>query len=178
MKTRASILIIAILTVLFAAAVSEDDLQKKYTGQSNCSPELKSADHYGIRLDKTQIAYLDSYQWKGTNIVAIVQYKQEGEKCGIIRDVVQSQDATSSFIFECTSCDAPADVFVGTWPETHRGSSGSAVEAWKIDLKSLKFVPVKKPVHCVNRDYSGSDEGDDLATWARNRTRLPKSPKR
>jgi hypothetical protein len=169
MKTKVGMLIIAIFTVLLASSLSEGDFQKKYTGQSNCLPELRSADHYGIRLDRSQTAYLDAYQWKGKNILAIVQYKQEGERCGVIRDVAQSRDATSAFIFECTDRKAPSDVVVGTWPETYRRSSGTTLEAWRIDLKDLKFAPVKGTVYCVNRDYSGRDEGDDLATWARMR---------
>lgn len=165
MKTTCGISVIVIFGVLFAGA--ENDIRLKYLGQSNCLPELKSADHYGIRLDKSQMAYLDAYQWKGKNILAIVQHNHGDESCGTIRDVIQSRNPRSSFIFECS--DNTSDVVVGTWPETRRSTRGLAVEAWKIDLKDLKFVPIKAPVHCINQDYSGNDEGEDLVMWARKR---------
>jgi hypothetical protein len=173
-RRRSKIFIVWVFSISAACALSED-LRRKYVGQSNCSAELKSADHYGIRLDKTQRAYLDAYQWGGKNVLAVVQRKQEGEGCGVIRDLVQSRDVTSSFIFECTSRSGPSDVIVGTWPQSHRGASGSATESWKIDLKDLTFNEVKGSVDCFNRDYSGKDEGDDLATWAKARAAKSRS---
>src|SRR5215469_1563602 len=134
MKKRGRIPAIVILVLLFAGA--DNDIRTKYVGQSNCLPELKSADHYGIRLDKSQMAYLDAYQWDGKNTLAIVQHNQSDDSCGTIRDIVQSRDPHSSFIFECK--DNSADVVVGAWPETHQSASGLATEAWKIDLKDLK----------------------------------------
>jgi hypothetical protein len=80
---------------------------------------------------------------------------------------VQSKDAHDYFEFVCVDCGRPSVVVVGTWPEKNNASSGTAVEAWRIDLKELNFVSVNKKVTCVRRSYEGSDAGEDVATWAR-----------
>lgn len=156
--------------VSWLAAVPQVREGQSYVGKSSCLPELSRADHYGIRLDASQAAYLNAYKWDGKNILTIVQYAHDGEKCGTIRDVVQSRNASSVFIFECTNREKAADVIVGTWPERYSGKTGPAAEAWKIDLRVLRFNKVQGAgIRCVNQDYSGIDEGDDLATWAKKR---------
>lgn len=161
------------LIVILASivATSQTDVEQKYVGKSKCLPELKSArEHYGIRLDKSQNAYLAAFRLKDQKILAIVQLMDASDRCGVIRDVIQAQDVDSSFVWQCHDKKAPSDVVVGTWPAKHPKTSGPAVEAWRIDLKQLKFAPVQGvPVSCVAGYYAGSDEGDDLASWAKKR---------
>ena len=151
------------------AATSQDDLQQKYVGKTKCLPELKSArEHYGIRLDRSQNAYLAAFRLNDRKILTIVQLKDTSDRCGVIRDVVQAQDVNSSFVWQCRDKKAPSDVVVGTWHAKHPKTSGLAVEAWRIDLTQLKFAPVQGvPVSCVAGHYAGSDEGDDLTSWAK-----------
>jgi len=171
MKVRNHVTIV-IVVFLAIMAMGQDNLQQKYVGKSKCLPELKSAtERYGIRLDKSQNAYLAAFKLKDRNILTIVQLKDTNDRCGIIRDVVQSRDVESSFVWECRDKKALADVIVGTWPAKHPKTSGPAMEAWRIDLAQLKFVPVQGvPVTCVAGYYAGSDEGDDLAAWAKKRS--------
>ena len=66
---------------------------------------------------------------------------------------------------------------VGTWPAKHPEVSGLAVEAWRIDMKQLRFVPAHGRVTCKAADYAGSDEGGDLASWAKKRSVKAAAPK-
>jgi hypothetical protein len=168
MKVR-NCLTVLIVVLAAIAAMSQDDLQQKYAGKSKCLPELKSAtEHYGIRLDKSQNAYLAAFKLKDRKILTIVQLKDTSDRCGVIRDVVQAQDVDSSFVWQCRDKKTPSDVVVGTWPAKHPKTSGPAVEAWRIDLTQMKFAPVQGvPVSCAAGYYAGSDEGDDLASWAK-----------
>jgi len=144
------------------------DLHAQYVGKSSCTRELwESTGNYGLRLDKTQNAYLAAHTVQGKNIIAIVRYDKEGDRCGVITDLIQAVTAQNHFEFVCVDCDAPADVVVGTWPESDNSSSATAVEAWRIDLKRLEFTRTSRRVRCVRLSYAGSDEGEDLVTWGR-----------
>jgi hypothetical protein len=148
--------------------VLADDVQNGYVGKSACIPELSAAVHkYGMRLDKTQNAYLAARTVRGANLLMIVQYAGEQDKCGVIRDVVESRVLKSSFEFDCVNCAQPSVVVVGTWPNAINASSTTAVEAWAINLKELRFIPLQKRVTCIRRTYHGTDQGEDLATWER-----------
>jgi hypothetical protein len=164
--------------VLVAGAVSQDRSQQRYVGKSKCLPELKAAtEHYGIRLDKSQEAYLAAYRLKDGNILTIIQSTGENDQCGVIKDVVQSRDSESSFVWECRNRAAPSNVVVGTWPAKHPRVSGPASEAWRIDLKLLKFVPLQGgTVTCRAGDYAGSDKGDDLVSWVKRRASRRRAP--
>jgi hypothetical protein len=154
--------------LVVGTTVSADDLRGKYVGKTDCTQELRSAvGRYGIRLDSTQEVYLSAYPLKEAHILTIVQYGHGS--CGVIRDIVQSQDADSSFVWQCVDPKSPADIVVGTWPAKHPTATGPAVEAWIIDLKHLKFAPLVRRVTCSAGNYAGSDEGDSLADWARKR---------
>jgi hypothetical protein len=105
------------------------------------------------------------------NILFIVQFANDGDQCGVVRDVVQPKDTLSSFIWDCVDYRSPDDVVVGTWPSRHPSVSGPAVEAWRIDLGGLKFVPIHGRIGCYNPSYAGSDDGDDLVAL---RKKLPR----
>ena len=159
-----------VLALLVMGPAQAADLQQKYVGKKDCLPELQSAaGRSGIRLDKSLRAYLTAYRLKEAKILTIVQYQDEHEQCGVIRDVVQSRDIGSSFVWECVDPKAPDDIVVGTWPAKHPRVTGAATEAWRINLKELKFTPVKRPVNCHAGNYAGSDEGDGLSDWAKRR---------
>jgi hypothetical protein len=147
-----------------------DDVRFSFVGKNSCAPELKLATtRYGMRLDSGQNAYLMAYRLKAANILAIVQYEKDDQNCGVIRDVVQSRDHDSSFVWECRSPSMRSDVIVGTWPAKHPSVTGPAVEAWRINLKTLKFEEVQAHVNCEAGNYAGNDEGDSLADWVRER---------
>jgi hypothetical protein len=143
---------------------------EKYVGRSGCAPELDSSPgRHGIRLDGSKRAYLEAYVFKHETILVIVQHRTDTDQCGIVRDAIKSQHTDNSFVFECVDEKDLSAVVVGTWPAEHPIVSGPAVEAWKIDLKGLKFVRVNVPVACNAGNYAGADEGDDLVSWARKR---------
>jgi hypothetical protein len=176
-SVRIPVLLIFVMLVLVASAAGTDDLAKKYGGKSDCIPELKAASSTGIRLDRSQKAYLTAYALGDASVVTIVQYHDDAERCGTIRDVVQAEGKDDAFIWDCVDKRAPSAVVVGTWPAKHPKVTGPAVEAWRIDLKELRFIPVKQPsrfVRCSAPSYAGSDQGDGLSDWARKRAdRVP-----
>jgi hypothetical protein len=147
-----------------------DDVRFSFVGKNSCAPELKLATtRYGIRLDSSQNAYLMAYRLKAANILTIVQYEKDDQRCGVIRDVVQSRACDSSFIWECRSPKMRSEVIVGTWPAKHPSVTGPAVQAWRIKLKVLKFEEVQSHVNCEAGNYAGNDEGDSLVDWVRER---------
>ncbi len=163
--------LLACVIIFFAVPCAKaTDLLQKYVGRSGCAPELNSPlGRYGIRLDENKRAYLEAHVFKNETILAIVQHSSDTDQCGIVRDAIQSQRTDSSFVFECVDKKDLSAVVVGTWPAEHPSVSGPAVEAWRIDLKELKFVRLSVPVACNAGNYAGSDEGDDLAGRARKR---------
>jgi hypothetical protein len=153
-----------------AANDKPDDVRFSLIGKNSCATELKLATtRYGIRLDSSQNAYLMAYRLKAANILTIVQYGKDNQKCGVIRDVVQSRDHDSSFVWECRSPNMRSDVIVGTWPAKHRSVTGPAIEAWRINLRALRFDEVQAHVNCEAGNYAGPDEGDSLADWVREK---------
>jgi hypothetical protein len=147
-------------------ASDQPNVAQSLVGENSCAPELKLAiTRYGIRLDSSQNAYLMAYRLKATNILTILQYEKDARNCGVIRDVIQSRDRDSSFVWECRSSSMPSDVLVGTWSTEHSSIKGRAVEAWRINLKALKFEEVQAHVNCEAGNNAGTDEGDSLADW-------------
>jgi hypothetical protein len=166
----AMILATSVYLVSQVANDKRDDVRFSFVGKNSCVPELKLATtRYGIRLDSRQNAYLMAYRLKTANILTIVQYEKDDHNCGVIRDVVQSRDHDSYFVWECRSPNMRSDVIVGTWPAKQPSVTGPAVEAWRINLKALKFEDAQAHVNCEGGNYTGNDEGDSLADWVRER---------
>jgi hypothetical protein len=169
LRTLGVLLAGALLAMIFPLPSHCESLRQKYVGRSGCRPELRWATFsQGIRLDKTQKAYLKAYTVDHQNILLIVQYADIQDQCGVIRDAVQPRDAASGFIWFCADPKTPKNVVIGTWPSEHPKPSGLAVEAWRIDLGGLTFVPVLDRVECsAGGGPTGSDDGKDLLDWAR-----------
>jgi hypothetical protein len=164
-------LAICLTIALFACtAAGKDNLERKYVGLSGCAPMFKQASGtYSIRLDKHQKARLAAHTLDEKNVLTIVQYQDNNDQCGIVRDAVQSDKPSEFFEFECTDQSKPSVVVVGTRPENDPNVSGRAVQAWRVDLNTLRFAADDREVTCVRRSYAGNDDEEDLATWARKR---------
>lgn len=166
MRTLACLIVFLSATTCSRAA----NRYQEYVGQSGCAVEFKSSiSDYGIRLDQSQRARLEAHVFESKTILTIVQYSSDSDKCGIVRDVIEAQGPDRAFVWDCVDKQHPRTVVVGRWPVEHTGLSSPALEAWRIDLKQLKFVRLHVPVMCTARSYAGSDRGGDLATWARKR---------
>ena len=147
---------------------------KRYVGGSGCRTELRrGSGTYGIRLDKTQRAYLKAYTVEDHNLLFIIQYSDDRDRCGIVRDVVQPKDTSAIFVWDCTDPRAPHNVVVGTWPAHYPSGYGPAIAAWQVNLRELKFVSIagRVAVLCTSGPGAGADEGDDLVDLAKRRTR-------
>ena len=173
MNIRISFLLgLILLALCVAAAGVRQDLPKTLVGKSSCSPELSAAVKYGARLDRIQRAYLSAYALQSLGILTIVQYRQDGDKCGVIRDAISSEHKDDSFVFECVDRRFPAEVVVGTWPSEHPKPRGTALQAWRIDLKNLKFIPDEQAsrfVYCNPQSGVGYDDGLGLSDYAKKR---------
>jgi len=155
--------------------------QQRYVGLSLCNAELQSShSRFGIRLDGTQHAYVEYRETPAARVVMIVVFADDFDKdhCGSVRDAREFHYSNDVFVPECIELLHPESVVVGFFdqkddPEhVERGAlmRGPAVQSWKIDLKTLKFLPTSGRVTCIAENYAGADDGDDLATWARHRT--------
>jgi hypothetical protein len=162
--------LLALLLILFFAPVSTASEIDEYVSKSSCSPGLeRGVGSYGIRLDKSQIARLEARTGNGNKILMIVQYLKEDDECGLVRDIVQARNDKVHFVFECVNPKSSASVAVGTWRDGFKLTSGPALEAWQIELKDPKFVPLTGRVNCLPRSYSGNDGGSDLVKSAKQR---------
>jgi hypothetical protein len=160
-----------LLFFLLAPLAHARDLRQEYVGKSSCTPDLAIArTTYGIRLDKTRNLRLEAYALPEGTLLAIVKNKGDADRCGVILDAIQSKANDPSFLFDCTDIKDPSSVAVGTWPAAHPKTSGSAVEAWKIDLNTLRFQRITTAVSCRAGDYAGADDGSDLVIRARQRS--------
>ena len=152
------------LVVLFtiAASARAQDLRQQYTGKSSCAAGIKGAGaDYGMRLDKTQNAYLEARTLTKSKILLIIQYDTGDFKCGTIRDLVQIRDLSKAFGFTCVNHRSPAGVVVGTMKEDESRQSWIPSAAWQINLQELKFNRIRDKVSCINESYAGSDDGSD-----------------
>ena len=146
------------------------DLRETYVGKSSCSVGLRwGVGSFGTRLDKKHIARLEARATEGGEILMIIQYQKERDDCGIVKDIIQSKDADAFFVFDCITARNPGAVVVGTWRD--RNVSGPSLESWRVELDGLKFVPIAGPVSYVPRRSTGNDDGSDLASWARQRSK-------
>jgi hypothetical protein len=148
-------------------AATAEDLQKIYVGKNTCGPELHKTRGYGMRLDKSQNAYLSARIIDGENALMIIQYTKDGDSCGVVRDAIVSRDAKVSFEFLCVECSDPSAIVIGTWPDENNSPSSKAIEAWRINLKELIFSPISKQVTCFRETYHEYDDGEDIVHWAR-----------
>lgn len=154
--------------LLMSACAKATPLPQKYAGQSGCAEDLKSSfNNYGIRLDARQRARLEAHGFKTQAILTIVQYSGAKDRCGVVRDAIQVKAPNYAFVWECSDKRDPSAIVVGT--RSMENANGPALEAWRIDLKTLTFVPLHVPVTCQSRGGAGFDDGGDLATWAKQR---------
>jgi hypothetical protein len=163
--------VLLVVPLLCLSAAKADDV-KGYIGKSSCKRELWR--DFSIRLDKNQDAYIATRDFKGKALAMIVQYERAGDKCGIVRDIVESRTPESYFHAECVDPSAPTVPAIGTFRKNNRAASGYPIELWRLDLPTLKFVPVDGRAKCINRNYAGNDNGDDLAGWAKQRATYKK----
>ena len=178
MKKKTSALCVVILLILVGRRASAEDAWRTYIGKSNCIPELSSPiNRYGVRLDRAQKAYLIVYKFKDSEIAVIVQYQDDGndrKRCGVIRDVTRVREKDSSVVWECSDRRMPAEIVIGTWPAKHPKPFGVATDAWRVDLKELKFIPIDqapKFVFCHPKDGRGNDAGDGLSDLAKKKAK-------
>jgi hypothetical protein len=169
MNSISTILTLLALFVLLPVARGQDARQT-YVGGSGCKDAFRRGlDISEARLDKSQRAYLKVYTLDGRKTLLIVQYEDGHDQCGIVRDLVQMKDKHTALVWNCTNPKAPKDVVVGTWPTRHPSASGRALEAWRIDLRQLRFSTVSEPVVCVSGPGAGADTGGDLSDMAKAR---------
>jgi hypothetical protein len=169
-------LVTVFVVFLFSCCLGATDVRHKYIGKSGCLSEIASPlNQYGIRLDRKQRTRLEAREFKNETILTLVQYSSDADKCGVVRDAIESQSSDRSFVWECVDKGHPSDVVIGTWSPKHPAISGPAIDAWRIDLRELRFVRLNTQVACNAENYAGTDEGEDLAVLARKRAAHRKS---
>jgi hypothetical protein len=160
-----------LIAVGVPSRVNSQDLKRQFVGTSGCNPEFRRGPGtYGTRLDSRQRAYLKAYSVDDHNILLIVQYSDDKDQCGIVRDVVRPTDASAIFVWDCTDSRAPHDVAVGTWPARYPSPYGPAIVAWRINLRELKFISIPGTVAVLCTSAPGpEDESPDLLDFAKKR---------
>jgi hypothetical protein len=167
-KLKGTVVLVGLLAT--GGIARAQDFKQRYVGKSSCATDIQSdLSDFGLRLDKTQRTYLIQRRFSDAKIAIIVQYKDENDKCGVIRDVVQVRRASKYFEFSCVDPQAPGDVLIGTSIRNGNVQPVTAIEAWRVDLKEQKFVEVRHKVRCAIENYAGEDDGSDLVDEAKKR---------
>lgn len=162
---------LTVIVVVFTATIARSDtLRQKYVGSGGCKSELK-IDPRGIRLDRSRKTYLRAYTLDGKDTLLIVQYNNDHDQCGVVRDVIQPKDTTNTLVWDCMDPKNPSAVVVGAWHLNEGRISGPSLEAWRVNLAKLQFVPIAARVSWVSVSGAGADDGSDLAGRSRKRTK-------
>jgi len=168
-RLRIAAVLIGLLTT--AGLAKAQDFKLRFIGKGPCAPELQSEDSdFGLRLDKTQNLELIERRWDRSQVLLVIQYRDQSDGCGVIRDVIQITHFAGNkhFEFRCFDAEAPTDVVVGTIAGEYGNSRlMTAIDAWRIDLKEQKFAEVHHKVVCSADGWAGDDDGVDLVNEAR-----------
>ncbi len=165
-KLRCIVFLIGALAI--SSITRAQDLRQKLVGKSPCAPEIQSEQSdFSLRLDKIRNAELRYRDMGRAKVVMIVEYKNDGPACGVIRDVVQISRPAKHFEFRCFDAQAPSDVVLGTAVRKYGDVTlVKAIDAWIIDLKSQKFVQTNHKVVCSADGWDGEDDGGDMVSEA------------
>jgi len=165
---RLGIIVILAGVLATAGVANAQGFKQRFVGKSPCAPDIHSEQSdFSLRLDKTtktRLLYRDLSKLK---IVTIIQYKDETDDCGVIRDVVQIQHIAKDFEFRCFDPQSPTDVIRGTSMRNGSVKPVTAIEAWRIDLKEQKFNETRHKVTCSAEGWDGEDDGSDLTDEAK-----------
>lgn len=144
------------------------DVKQRYVGKSPCASDLQSEQpDFSLRLDKAQKTTLLYRDLSKVKIVMITQPTGDISQCGVIRDLIQITHVAKDFEFRCFDPQAPTDVIVGNAIRNGSIKPVTAIDAWRIDLKEQKFVPVSHKVTCSAEGWDGEDDGGDLVHEAK-----------
>lgn len=158
------------LLLAMGSGASGQDFKQKYVDKSSCAPDIQSdRPDFSSRLDKTRNTYLINRNFPNAKILLIVQLKNENDKCGVIKDVITIRRIAKEFQFSCFDPSAPGEVVVGTRNANDTRTTGTAIEAWRIDRVKQTFNKTSDKVTCTTESYAGSDDGSDLVDAAKKR---------
>lgn len=143
-----------------------------FIGSHGCRAELRGTGAgFGLALDRKQRSNLETRELGGKTTLLVIQYANDADHCGTIRDIVVARDSKDIFGFECIDHTNAGRVVIGI----HQGNPGAArwkaSRAWYVDFDKLKLIPTDDYVTCLNYDYSGPDDGSDIRTRAATRTK-------
>jgi hypothetical protein len=168
-KLKYLIVLIGFLAAARLATAAQDDLRRKFVGKSPCALEFQSKhSDFSLRLDKTEKTTLLYRDLSKVKILMIVQPTgDDNDHCGVIRDLIQITHVAKDFEFRCFDPQAPTDVVFGT--SIRHGSTKlvSAIDAWRVDLKTEKFVQTQHQLVCSADGWDGEDDGGDMVDNAK-----------
>ena len=170
---------IAALALVLAPAsvVRAQDFKRQYVGKNPCELKLKGDYDFSLRLDKTRNLELRALDKGTSSVVMIIEYKQGGPACGVIRDLVQitvrdrhvdEPFRDKHFEFRCFDAHAPTEVVIGTVVRAYGNVAiAPAIEGWRIDSSREKFIETRDKVVCSADGFGGEDDGSDLVDEAK-----------
>jgi hypothetical protein len=170
-RVKTIVVLAGLLATAIVTKAQAQDFKQRYVGKGPCAPDLQSEySDLSMRLDKTQGLELYQRRWDRLQVLLIVQYRDQNDGCGVIRDAVRITHLArhKHFEFRCFDAQAPTDVVVGTVIRGYGNTKlVTAIEAWRIDLKQQTFVEVHHKVVCSADGFDGEDDGSDMADDAK-----------
>lgn len=144
-----------------------------FVGSDSCRAELNgTGSEFGLALDRTQNAYAEVRKVNGTPTLLVIQYANDNDKCGTVRDIIVAPNPAYVFEFECIDLVNNNRVVIGVRAEKPADArQWKALGAWVVDFEKLKLIPTSDPVTCINFDYSGQDDGSDVKTRSASRAK-------
>ena len=138
-----------------------------FIGSDGCKVELLATDvGFSIDLDRKEGTRLETHELNGKPTLLLIQYANDDDRCGVVRDIAVAPDSKDVFQLDCIDQTNPGRVVVGV----HQGNPGAlrwkASKAWYVDFRELKLIPTNDSATCLNCNYAGSDDGSDLRSRA------------
>lgn len=164
-----------LLMLTAAASAKAQESNRKYIGRSGCDKQFDYRTRFGIRLDKSQNTYLDYREIGKVGVLLLLQFKREDSQCGVIQDAIEIRDLSKTFQFDCVDHKHLGEIVVGLTKVLNGDDVATTSNAWRIDLRERKFNAIREKVQCMNGNYSGDDDGNDLADTAARRVSEEKS---
>jgi len=138
-----------------------------FVGSSGCRAELRgNGAEYGLALDRKQSAHAEVRDIRGKPTLLVIQYADDHDHCGIVKDIVVARNLKDIFDFECIDKADRKRPVIGIHPDGPFALRWKESKAWVIDFERLKLIPSNDSVTCLNYNYAGPDDGSDIKSRA------------
>ena len=148
-------------------SLADDQQRHGLVGKQFCPQVAKG--YFGIGLVRQENLYLATQEVSNTGVLMILRYSASGAACANILDAVDISSKRRTVEFSCADPKHPGLIIVGEMAAQGHWKVRKTNRSWRVDIEQKRILPYPHPVTCQNVSYAGTDDGEDLASWARKR---------